>query len=82
VDISHRGRVIQTENDYDKDIFNGDLGVVESINRIEQDMVVNFEGRAVEYDFADLDELSLDYVLSIHKSHSPALSSRRTPNTT
>ena len=61
-------RVIQTENDYDKDVFNGDLGVVESINRVEQDMVVNFEGRPVEYDFGDLDELSLAYVLSIHKS--------------
>ena len=61
-------RVIQTENDYDKDVFNGDLGVVENINRVEQDMVVNFEGRSVEYDFGDLDELSLAYVLSIHKS--------------
>ena len=61
-------RVIQTENDYDKDVFNGDLGVVENINRIEQQMVVNFEGGQVEYDFGDLDELSLAYVLSIHKS--------------
>ena len=61
-------RVIQTENDYDQDVFNGDLGVVEKINRIEQEMIVNFEGRPVEYDFGDLDELSLAYVLSIHKS--------------
>ena len=61
-------RVIQTENDYNRDVFNGDLGIVEKINRIEQDMVVNFEGRSVEYDFGDLDELSLAYVLSIHKS--------------
>ena len=61
-------RVIQTENDYDKDVFNGDLGVVEKINRVEQEMVVNFEGRQVAYDFGDLDELSLAYVLSIHKS--------------
>ena len=61
-------RVIQTENDYNRDVFNGDLGVVEKINRIEQDMVVNFEGRQVEYDFGDLDELALAYVLSIHKS--------------
>ncbi len=38
------------------------------INRVEQEMVVNFEGRPVEYDFGDLDELSLAYVLSIHKS--------------
>ena len=61
-------RVIQTENDYNRDVFNGDLGMVEKINRIEQEMVVTFEGRAVEYDFGDLDELSLAYVLSIHKS--------------
>ena len=61
-------RVIQTENNYNRDVFNGDLGVVEKINRIEQVMHVNFEGRTVEYDFGDLDELSLAYVLSIHKS--------------
>jgi len=61
-------RVIQTENDYDKDVYNGDLGFVESINRIEQEIVVNFEGRQVQYDFGDLDELASAYVLSIHKS--------------
>ncbi len=61
-------RVIQTENDYNRDVFNGDLGLIESINRIEQEMVVNFEGRQVEYDFGDLDETALAYVLSIHKS--------------
>jgi exodeoxyribonuclease V alpha subunit len=61
-------RVIQTENDYNRDVFNGDLGVIDKINRVEQEMVVNFEGRQVEYDFGDLDELSLAYVLSIHKS--------------
>ena len=61
-------RVIQTENDYNRDVFNGDLGVIEKIDRIEQEMVVNFEGRPVGYDFGDLDELALAYVLSIHKS--------------
>ena len=61
-------RVIQTENDYDRDVFNGDLGLIEKINRVEQELVVNFEGRLVEYDFGDLDELALAYVLSIHKS--------------
>lgn len=60
--------VIQNENNYDRDVFNGDLGIVEKINRIEQALTVNVEGRAVEYDFGDLDELSLAYVLSIHKS--------------
>ena len=61
-------RVIQTENDYTRDVFNGDLGIVEKINRIDQELIVRFEGRPVEYDFGDLDELSLAYVLSIHKS--------------
>ena len=61
-------RVIQNQNNYDRDVFNGDLGIVEKINRIDQIMVVNFEGRSVEYDFGDLDELALAYVLSIHKS--------------
>jgi exodeoxyribonuclease V alpha subunit len=61
-------RVIQTENNYDREVFNGDLGLVDKINRIEQTMKVNFEGRLVEYDFGDLDELSLAYVLTIHKS--------------
>ena len=61
-------RVIQTENSYGRDVFNGDLGIVESLNRIEQELVVNFEGRPVTYDYADLDELSLAYVLTIHKS--------------
>jgi len=60
--------VIQTENDYNRDVFNGDLGIIEKINRIEQDLVVNFDGRLVEYDFGDLDELALAYVLSIHRS--------------
>jgi exodeoxyribonuclease V alpha subunit len=61
-------RVIQTENDYDRDAFNGDLGIIEHINRIDQSMTANFDGRQVPYDFGDLDELSLAYVLSIHRS--------------
>lgn len=61
-------RVIQTVNDYERDVFNGDLGIIENINRIEQELTVNYEGRAVKYDFGDLDAISLAYVLSIHKS--------------
>jgi exodeoxyribonuclease V alpha subunit len=61
-------RVIQNENNYNREVFNGDLGLVEQINRIEQTVTVVFEGRPIEYDFGDLDELSLAYVLSIHKS--------------
>jgi exodeoxyribonuclease V alpha subunit len=61
-------RVIQTENNYQRDVFNGDLGVIDSINRIEQELTVSFEGRSVAYDFGDLDELALAYVLTVHKS--------------
>lgn len=61
-------RVIQTVNNYQRDVFNGDLGIVDSINRIEQELTVTFEGRNVIYDFGDLDELSLAYVLTVHKS--------------
>ena len=61
-------RVIQTVNNYHRDVFNGDLGIIESINRVEQDLVVSFENRSVEYDYGDLDELSLAYVLTVHKS--------------
>jgi len=61
-------RVIQTENSYKREVFNGDLGVVQAINRVEQQLTVAFEGREVEYDFGDLDELQLAYALSIHKS--------------
>jgi exodeoxyribonuclease V alpha subunit len=61
-------RVIQTENDYPRDVFNGDLGVIARIDAVEQEMTVEFDGRPVVYDFADLDELALAYALSIHKS--------------
>ncbi|HIQ21368.1 MAG TPA: ATP-dependent RecD-like DNA helicase [Planctomycetes bacterium] len=61
-------RVIQLENDYRRDVFNGELGVVEKINRIDQQVIVSFDGRRVEYDLGDLDELALAYALSIHKS--------------
>ena len=61
-------RVIQTENNYDRDVFNGDLGIVTKINRVDQEMTVNFDGTPVVYDFSDLDELALAYVLTIHKS--------------
>lgn len=61
-------RVIQNENNYDRDVYNGDLGIIEKINRVEQTMTVKMDTRLVEYDFGDLDELSLAYVMSIHKS--------------
>jgi len=61
-------RVLQTSNNYQKEVFNGDLGVVRKIDHVNQELEVAFEGRGVTYDFGDLDELSLAYCLTIHKS--------------
>jgi exodeoxyribonuclease V alpha subunit len=61
-------RVIQQVNDYGREVFNGDLGVIEQIDPEEQEVRVNFEGRTVTYDIADLNELSLAWAVTIHKS--------------
>ena len=64
-------RVIQTKNDYDRGtdgVFNGDSGVITSIDHEEQQLDVLFEGRGiVTYDFLDLDQLLLSYCLTVHK---------------
>lgn len=61
-------KVIQTQNNYQKEVFNGDIGRVASINQTDQELAVNFEGRTVVYDFGELDELALAYSLTVHKS--------------
>jgi exodeoxyribonuclease V alpha subunit len=61
-------KVIQTVNNYDKEVFNGDIGVVRAVDTEEGVMRVDFDGRIVEYEFGELDELSLAYATSIHKS--------------
>ena len=61
-------KVIQTENDYDKDVFNGDVGIVERVDPVEQQVAVRFDDRIVKYDFGELDEVSLAYAITIHKS--------------
>lgn len=61
-------KVIQTENNYEKSVFNGDIGQVMRINPIEQELTVDFEGRQVVYDFGELDEISLAFAITIHKS--------------
>ena len=63
-----RDKVIQTENNYDKEVFNGDIGQISSIDPIEKEIKVQFEQRKVIYDFSELDELSLAYAITIHKS--------------
>ncbi|MDR3038420.1 MAG: ATP-dependent RecD-like DNA helicase, partial [Candidatus Adiutrix sp.] len=61
-------RVMQLKNNYQREVFNGDGGLVESLDLEAQELTVNFEGRPVVYDFADLDELTLAYAITIHKA--------------
>ncbi|MBT5927784.1 MAG: ATP-dependent RecD-like DNA helicase [Verrucomicrobia bacterium] len=63
-----RDKVIQTENNYDKEVFNGDIGQVVSIDPVEKEIKIQFDQRKVPYDFGELDELSLAYAITIHKS--------------
>jgi exodeoxyribonuclease V alpha subunit len=61
-------KVMQVENDYDRDVYNGDLGIVQRIDQEEGELVVTFDGRDVSYGFGELDELVLAYATTIHKS--------------
>jgi exodeoxyribonuclease V alpha subunit len=63
-----RDKVIQTENDYDKEVYNGDIGQVTRIDPVEGELAVKFENREVTYDYSELDELALAYAITIHKS--------------
>ena len=61
-------RVMQLKNDYNREVFNGDLGMVMGIDKTEKEVTINFDGRDVIYDFADLNEITLAWATSIHKS--------------
>jgi exodeoxyribonuclease V alpha subunit len=61
-------RVMQIRNNYDKNVFNGDLGYIHDVNMEDRTLIVDFDGTLVEYEVSDLDELSLAYANSIHKS--------------
>ena len=61
-------KVIQLRNNYDKDVFNGDIGRVSRIDPMERELAVAYEGREVVYDFNELDELAPAYAITIHKS--------------
>ena len=61
-------KVIQTQNNYDKEVFNGDLGLVDQIDLTEGELTVQFESRIVVYGFGELDELAPAYAITIHKS--------------
>lgn len=62
-------KVIQTENNYDKDVFNGDIGQITRIDPVEQEVTVRFdEEREVRYAYGELDEIALAYAITIHKA--------------
>jgi len=61
-------KVMQIRNNYDLDVFNGDIGRIEALDEMERTLSVQFDGRTVLYEPADLDELVLAYACSIHKS--------------
>lgn len=61
-------KVMQIRNNYDKEVFNGDIGIVSSIDFENRNLTVLFENRAVEYDVTELDELVQAYAITIHKS--------------
>jgi exodeoxyribonuclease V alpha subunit len=61
-------KVMQIENNYDREVFNGDIGFVTGIDQVEDELAVTFDGRVVSYPFGELDELVLCYATTIHKS--------------
>jgi len=63
-----RDKIIQTRNNYDKEVFNGDIGRITAINPDEREVTIGFDGREVVYDFGELDEISPAYAITIHKS--------------
>ncbi len=61
-------KVMHLKNNYEKDVFNGDIGMVHDVIKSESRVLVDYDGRIVEYDILELDELTLAYTISVHKS--------------
>ncbi len=61
-------RLMQVRNDYDKGVFNGDIGILKAIDADDSLLTVDFEGRAVDYDFSEADQLTLAYAVTVHKA--------------
>jgi exodeoxyribonuclease V alpha subunit len=61
-------KVMQIENDYDKDVFNGDIGYIQAVDTVEGELTVDFDGREVSYLLGELDTLVPAYAATIHKS--------------
>lgn len=61
-------KVMQIKNNYDKEVFNGDIGIIESVDLQDRTLLVNFDNRSIEYDATELDELVHAYATTIHKA--------------
>ena len=61
-------KVIQTRNNYDKDVFNGDLGIIEKVDSLNGTLEINFEGKSVSYVRMEVTDLQPAYAISVHKS--------------
>lgn len=61
-------KVMQIKNNYDKEIFNGDIGRIRRISPETQEIVINFDGSEIIYDYADMDEIVHAYAVSVHKA--------------
>ncbi|WP_375326893.1 ATP-dependent RecD-like DNA helicase [Candidatus Tisiphia endosymbiont of Nemotelus uliginosus] len=61
-------KVMQIENNYNKEVYNGDIGIIKNIDNIEQELVITFDKRDIIYDYNDLDQITLAYAITIHKS--------------
>jgi ATP-dependent RecD-like DNA helicase SH3 domain len=72
-------KVMQIENDYDKEVYNGDIGYIDNIDEDSGELIVRFDGRNVTYGFGELDTLVPAYAVTIHKSQGSRISSGRYP---
>ena len=61
-------KVLQLRNDYEKDVFNGDIGRIRNLDLERQEAEILFDGRPVRYDFSELDEIAPAYAVSVHKA--------------
>ncbi|MCD8015366.1 MAG: ATP-dependent RecD-like DNA helicase [Lachnospiraceae bacterium] len=61
-------KVMQQRNNYDKEVFNGDIGIISNVDMEENELTVDFDGRSITYDITELDELTLAYATTIHKA--------------
>lgn len=59
---------MQTQNNFDKDIYNGDIGFIQGMDMIEHTLIVDFNGRTVTFDWSEADQLTLAYAVSVHKA--------------